>query len=184
MINTFKVLLIYLNYVEKFLNEKIGGDLMDDKFYTVRGYELQRYNKNMLTPALEDYLEMIYRNSLNKPYIRINILAQLLNVKDSSASKMVKKLGELGLVNYKKYGIVTLTDEGEKLGKFLLNRHNIIENFLSFMGCKEDALVQTELIEHIITEETVENMQILYDFFKSNKDILEKYMDYKKNSKV
>ncbi len=152
---------------------------MDDRFYTVRGYELQRYNKNMLTPALEDYLEMIYRNSLNEDYIRINILAQMLNVKDSSASKMVKKLGELGFVNYEKYCIVTLTDKGKELGEVLLNRHNIIENFLAFIGCKEDALVQAELIEHIITDDTVKNMQILYDFFQSKSDILEEYLNYK-----
>ncbi|MBW9159209.1 metal-dependent transcriptional regulator [Clostridium tagluense] len=152
---------------------------MDNKFHTVRGYELQGYNKNMITPALEDYLEMIYRNSLKEPYIRTNVLAQLLNVKASSASKMIKKLGELGLVNYIKYGIVTLTDEGKKLGEFLLNRHNIIENFLSFIGCTEDTLIQVELIEHIISTDTVKNIQILYDFFKINKDILEKYVNYK-----
>ncbi|KZL91407.1 metal-dependent transcriptional regulator [Clostridium magnum] len=155
---------------------------MDDTFHTVRGYELQRNNKNILTSALEDYLEMIYRNSLSEAYIRINILAQLLNVKASSASKMVKKLGQLGMVNYEKYGIVTLTDEGKKLGEFLLNRHNTIENFLSFIGCKENALIQTELMEHIITTDTVKNMQILYEFFENNKDILEKYKDYKKQA--
>ncbi|GAA0180400.1 iron dependent repressor, metal binding and dimerization domain protein [Clostridium sediminicola] len=153
---------------------------MDDKFYTVRGYELQRYNKNMLTPALEDYLEMIYRNSLNEPYIRINTLAQLLNVKDSSASKMVKKLGELGFVNYKKYGIVTLTYKGEKIGGSLLKRHNIIEGFLSFIGCKEDALLETELIEHIITDKTVKNLKIICEFFSNNKEISEKYIEYRK----
>ena len=152
---------------------------MNNSFRTVRGYELQGYDKNMLTPALEDYLEMIYRNSLKEPYIRTKVLAQLLNVKDSSASKMIKKLGDLELVNYVKYGIVTLTVEGKKLGELLLNRHNIIENFLSFILCTEDTLIQVELIEHIITTDTVKNMQILYDFFKSNNDILEKYMDYK-----
>lgn len=155
---------------------------MDDRFHTVRGYELQRYNKNLLTPALEDYLEMIYRNSLNENYIRINILAQMLNVKDSSASKMVKKLGELGLVNYERYGIVTLTDEGTKIGKYLLKRHNIIENFLSFIGSTKDALIEAELIEHIITDDTVESMEILHDFFKSNKEVLEKYMEFKKRN--
>lgn len=152
---------------------------MDDGFHTVRGYELQRQNKNMLTPALEDYLEMIYRNSLSENYIRINILAQLLNVKDSSASKMVKKLGDLGLVNYEKYGIVTLTDKGKKLGQELLNRHNTIEKFLLFIGCNEDALIQTELIEHIITDETVKKIKVLYDFFQSEGEILERYLDYK-----
>lgn len=156
---------------------------MDDRFYTVRGYELQRYNRTMLTPALEDYLEMIYRSSLNESYIRISILAQLLNVKDSSASKMVKKLGELGFVNYEKYGIVTLTDKGKELGKELLKRHDIIEKFLMFIGCNEDALIQTELIEHIITDDTVENVQILYDFFHSKSDILEEYINYKNKFK-
>lgn len=156
---------------------------MDDRFYTVRGYELQRYNRTMLTPALEDYLEMIYRSSLNESYIRISILAQLLNVKDSSASKMVKKLGELGFVNYEKYGIVTLTDKGKELGKELLKRHDIIKKFLMFIGCNEDALIQTELIEHIITDDTVENVQILYDFFHSKSDILEEYINYKNKFK-
>ncbi|KOF58038.1 MULTISPECIES: metal-dependent transcriptional regulator [Clostridium] len=152
---------------------------MDDRFHTVRGYELQRHGKNKLTSALEDYLEMIYRNSLNENYIRINVLAQLLNVKDSSASKMVKKLGELGIVNYEKYGIVTLTDKGRRIGEYLLNRHNTIENFLSFIGRNKDALVQTELIEHIIDEDTVKSMKILCGFFNSNKDILEKYKEYR-----
>jgi Mn-dependent DtxR family transcriptional regulator len=95
---------------------------------------------------------------------------------------MVKKLGQLGMVNYEKYGVVTLTDEGKKLGEFLLNRHNTVENFLSFIGCKENALIQTELMEHIISTDTVKNMQILYDFFESNKDILKKYKDYKKQA--
>jgi DtxR family transcriptional regulator, Mn-dependent transcriptional regulator len=152
---------------------------MNDRFYTVRGYELQKYDKNILTPALEDYLEMIYRDSLNKPYIRINILAQLLNVKDSSASKMVKKLGELGLVNYEKYGVVTLTDKGKQVGEYLLNRHNTIEKFLLFIGCNKDSLIQTELIEHIITDDAVKNIKILCSFFYDNSEILKKYIEYR-----
>jgi DtxR family Mn-dependent transcriptional regulator len=158
--------------------------ILNSKFHTVRGYELKEYGKGSLTPALEDYLEMIYRNSLEEPYIRVNTLASLLNVKDSSASKMVKKLGELGLVNYEKYGIITLTEEGKREGEFLLIRHNIIENFLSFIGCKENTLVQTELIEHYISPSTIENIEILYNFFYDNKDLLERYINYREvNSK-
>ncbi len=156
---------------------------MDDRFYTVRGYELQRYNKNVLTPALEDYLEMIYRNSLSENYIRINILAQLLNVKDSSASKMVKKLGELGFVDYEKYGIIKLTKEGKELGEYLLRRHNIIEKFLSFIGCDKEALEEAELMEHIITDNTVKNIEILYDFIRGNEDVMEKYIKFRNDTK-
>ena len=36
----------------------------------------------------------------------------------------------MGLLDYKRYGIILLTDEGKKIGKFLLERHIIIERFL------------------------------------------------------
>jgi hypothetical protein len=42
------------------------------EFHTVRGYQLLEQHRKILTPAMEDYLEMIYRNSLVKGYIRIN----------------------------------------------------------------------------------------------------------------
>lgn len=149
---------------------------MDNKeFHTVRGYQLLEQNKKLLTSAMEDYLEMIYRNILQDGYIRINKLAELLNVKASSASKMVQKLGKLGLLNYEKYGIIILSDNGKEIGEFLLERHRIIEDFLRFLGCGEDVLVQTELIEHNINISTVENIKILNSFFACNKDITDKY---------
>lgn len=152
---------------------------MDSSFKTVRGYELKRYNENPLTPALEDYLEMIYRYCEKKPFIRVNTLASLLNVKASSASKMIKKLKQLDLVDYEKYGIIKLTEKGEKKGKFLLNRHNIIENFLLFIGCEEKTLIQTELIEHYITPSTVKKIETLCNFFNENRDVLNKYLEYR-----
>ena len=65
-------------------------------FHTVRGYENINMNKKLLTPSMEDYLEMIYRCSENEEFVRLNKIAQMLNVRDSSASKMMKKLAELG----------------------------------------------------------------------------------------
>jgi Mn-dependent transcriptional regulator len=154
---------------------------MNEEFYTVRGYEMKNYNKNAITSSLEDYLEMIYRKILEQPYIRFNTLAQLLNVNKSSVTKMVQKLGELGLVNYEKYGIITLTEKGTTLGKLLLDRHAVLEQFLTFIGCTEDALKQTELIEHNINWETVENIRILFDFITKDKDLMEKYNMFRNN---
>jgi Mn-dependent DtxR family transcriptional regulator len=128
---------------------------------------------------MEDYLEMICRNSLQDGYIRINKLAELLNVKASSASKMVQKLGELGMLKYEKYGIIILTDSGKEIGEYLLERHKIIEEFLSFLECGDDVLIQTELIEHNINASTVENLKILNTFFECNEEIAEKYRGYK-----
>jgi Mn-dependent DtxR family transcriptional regulator len=152
----------------------------DSEFHTVRGYQLLEQNKNLLTSAMEDYLEMIYRNSLQDSYLRINKLAELLNVKASSASRMVQKLGELGFLNYEKYGIVMLTDSGKELGKFLLGRHRIIEDFLNFLEC-DNVLVQTELIEHNINTHTLENIKMLNDFFMSNHEIVDQFKKFKNN---
>jgi Mn-dependent DtxR family transcriptional regulator len=161
------------------------GDRMDNEFYTVRGYELKSYHEKSITSAMEDYMEMIYRHSLKEDYIRINQLSKLLNVKNSSASKMVQKLALYELLNYERYGIITLTDKGKILGSFLYKRHNIIEEFLSFLDCSEDVLAQTELIEHIIADDTVKRIAILHNFFKENKEVLKKYIEFrnKKNKK-
>ncbi|HWT27432.1 MAG TPA: metal-dependent transcriptional regulator [Mobilitalea sp.] len=148
------------------------------KFYTVRGYQQLEQNKKHLTSAMEDYLEMIYRNSLVEGYMRINMLSDLLNVAAPSATKMVQKLSSLGLVDYKKYGIIFLTESGKEIGKFLLNRHNIIENFLQNIGVKEDTLAETELIEHTVTSETLHKINLYNKFLEQNPDIIKRYEEF------
>lgn len=139
-------------------------DRMDDEFHTVRGYELLRQN-NLLTSAMEDYLEMIYRHTKGEGYLRINELADLLHVRASSATKMVQKLGGIGLIKYKKYGIIELSDSGKQAGQYLLNRHHVIETFLNNIGITENLLTETELIEHDISPSTQKHMELFNDFF-------------------
>ncbi len=153
---------------------------MKSKFRTVRGYELQEKNKK-ITHAMEDYLEMIYRYSEKNDYIRITELSKLLNVKESSVSKMVQKLDELELLNHEKYKSITLTNKGEKLGKFLLNRHNTVENFFNLMEIKDNNLKETELIEHVLSSETIKKLEKLNNFLE-REDILEKYNNFKNNN--
>lgn len=138
------------------------------KFHTVRGYQLLDQNKKTLTSSMEDYLEMIYRHSLEEDYLRTNTLAELLNVKASSATKMVQKLAHLGLLKYEKYGVVTLTESGKEIGDFLLKRHNIVEEFLKFLGVEENILMETELIEHNISVKTLEQIDLFNKFIVRN----------------
>lgn len=157
-----------------------GFNMPDNQFHTVRGYQLLEINKNKLTPAMEDYLEMIYRYSRQEGYIRINDLARLLNVRAASASRMVQRLGELGLLIYKKYGIIMLSDYGKKIGEYLLERHNIIEDFLRILSCDDDLLKQTELIEHNMNSSTVYKIETLTSFFRENEEILKSFHLYQK----
>ncbi len=149
-------------------------------FHTVRGYQLLTQEDKLLTSAMEDYLEMIYRNVQEEGYMRINTLAEMLNVKPSSATKMVQKLTELALVDYKKYGIIFLTERGKKYGKFLLDRHNIIEKFLKSIGISDNLLIETELIEHNISANTLKNIDQLTKFFETHPAIIKEFEKFKK----
>lgn len=155
---------------------------MNNEFFTARGYEQKSYDENLLTASMEDYVEMIYRCTLNgDEYVRLSKLADLLNVRDSSASKMMQKLGKLGLIDYERYGLIKFTDLGKEVGQFLLQRHNTIEKFLKLITSDEDVLVETELIEHIISSNTVENLHLLNEFIKKNPEIELQFNEFKRD---
>lgn len=144
--------------------------MMEPDFHTVRGYQLLEQSRRLLTSAMEDYLEMIYRHSLVEGSMRVNTLARLLNVRPPSATSMVKKLTTLGLINYKKYDIIFLTEKGAALGKLLLERHSSVELFLKNLGVAENCLDDTERMEHILSDETLRRFTLFNRFLAENPD--------------
>lgn len=151
----------------------------DNEFYTVRGYQLKKQNQSKLTPALEDYLEMVYRLCREENYTRINKLSERLNVKPSSASKMVARLVELGLLTYDRLDSIRLTEEGTVTGAYLLKRHHIVEQFLSLIG-SPNPLEETELVEHVLCSSTVFRIQALLKFFQQSEDIRQRLKAFMK----
>jgi DtxR family Mn-dependent transcriptional regulator len=149
------------------------------EFHTFRGYQRQKEDRNQMSASMEDYLEMIYRLCRKEGYVRVNQLADQLNVQAPSVTKVVQKLGSMGLLDYEKYGLIQLTEEGEAVGRFLLDRHEAIENFLRIIGVKEELILKdTELIEHHLSIDSVQKIKNLYQFMKANPVILEQYHRY------
>ena len=148
---------------------------IDREFHTVRGYQILNSEDKILTSSLEDYLEMIYRICLEDGYARINQLADKLNVRPSSSTKVVQKLCVLKLVKYKRYGIIQLTAEGKVLGEFLLKRHEIIQEFLKNLGIEQTLLKDTELIEHDVSLSTLESIYMLNRFLSHNPEVKKQY---------
>ena len=153
---------------------------MDDErqLRTMRGYQLLEHETRMLSPAMEDYLETVYRQSGEDGSIRITALAEQLKVKVSSSSKTAWRLGKLGMLKFGKSGTVMLTQRGREIGQFLLARHGAIEEFLRFLSGGQDVRTQTELIEHGIDAGTAENLRKLCQFFTGNRRIAEKFREY------
>lgn len=128
---------------------------MDNNFYTQKKYTV----KNGISSSKEDYLEMIYRLCLINGFARVRDVAESLNVSASSVSKTASALKEEGLINFEKYGFITLTQKGTLRGQYLLRRHNILNQFFSFVNQTADELALTEQIEHYFDEKTVENLE-------------------------
>ena len=151
----------------------------DKEFYTFREY--MKKEDDVLTASMEDYLEMIYRLSLDSGFTRIHDLAGALNVQPPSATKMVQKLAELGFVNYEKYGIILLNKKGRRTGKALLERHTIIEEFLNLLGVAQGVLEETEKIEHTISTQTVQCLAGFVNFLKNRPAIRKDFEEFQKN---
>ncbi len=151
------------------------------KFKTFRGYQLEEQDRMLLTPSMEDYLEMIYRMHVEGGPVRISQLSKQLNVKASSATRNVQRLAQRGLVDYERYEAVQLTPRGERLGKFLLERHRLVQEFLEFIGVEDTLLKDTEMIEHNISNHALEVMQIFVAFLKDHPRILEEYRAYRRD---
>lgn len=139
-----------------------------DEFYTVRGYELLEKDRAILTPSMEDYLEMIYRLSKEKGYTRISDVASALNVQPPSVTNMIKKLAQTPYLKYEKYGIIQLNNQGRELGAYLLRRHEIIAEFLHLIGVKDNLLEETEKIEHNISNQTLQRIELLINWLKES----------------
>jgi DtxR family Mn-dependent transcriptional regulator len=131
----------------------------ENEFYTLKGYQLNE--NNALTAAMEDYLEMICRMLQQKNVVRINELAKNLNVKPSSASKMVNNLKHDGYIEFQKYGYILLTTQGKDTGNYLLYRHKVLNQFLCLLNHTENELEQVEKIEHFINRNTIHNLEQL-----------------------
>lgn len=130
---------------------------MEEKseFYTLTGYKMK--NHYILTEAMEDYLEMIYRNG---NFITVKSLSTLLNVRPSSVSKMAVKLKNLGYISFETYGNIYLTKKGIETGKYLLWRHSILESWLKYINKNEFCLEQVERIEHFVDKITLKNIEL------------------------
>lgn len=131
----------------------------NSEFYTLKGYDKNR--DTSLTYAMEDYLEMICRILKSKNSVRIRDLSTLLNVRPSSATKMIQHLTDGGYIDSKKYGEIRLTEKGSEYGSYLLYRHDVVRTFLETLNQTENELEQTEKIEHFLNRQTVENLDFL-----------------------
>jgi DtxR family transcriptional regulator, Mn-dependent transcriptional regulator len=109
-----------------------------------------------ISEAIEDYAKAIYALSRQRGGpVHNGEVAQRLGVTPATATSMLKKLGEIGLVDYLPYKGVTLTPAGQKVALEVIRHHRLIEAYLSdALGMPDDRVhEEAEVLEHYISED-------------------------------
>src|SRR5579884_2549525 len=110
------------------------------------------------TSAIEDYAKAIYALESRHGPVTTTALAERLGVTAGSASGMVKRLDELGLVEHRPYRGVSLTEDGRRVALEVMRHHRLLELYLvKSLGVPWDRVHQeAEVLEHVLSEELEE----------------------------
>ncbi|MCM3617745.1 transcriptional regulator MntR [Sutcliffiella horikoshii] len=128
----------------------------------------------MPTPSMEDYIEQIYMLIEDKGYARVSDIAEALAVHPSSVTKMVQKLDKDQYLIYEKYRGLVLTSKGKKIGKRLVYRHELLEQFLRVIGVDEENIYEdVEGIEHHLSWNAIDRIGDLVQYFEEEKNRVE-----------
>ncbi|MFC7440937.1 transcriptional regulator MntR [Laceyella putida] len=127
----------------------------------------------MPTPSMEDYLENIYKLIEQKGYARVSDIAEALEVHPSSVTKMVQKLDQNKYLVYEKYRGLVLTSKGKKIGKRLMDRHQLLEQFLRLIGVSEDQIYHdVEGIEHHLSWDSITCIENLVEYLSEHQEVV------------
>ena len=80
---------------------------------------------------------------------------------------MSKKLKEESLVDFQRYGIITLTEKGEMLAKQLAVNHEVLFRFFQQIEVKEENIKkEVKKIEHYMSSDVIQKL----DTFLTKRD--------------
>jgi DtxR family transcriptional regulator, Mn-dependent transcriptional regulator len=123
---------------------------------------LQAHNahpKRRTNEGAENYAKALYELQGRDPDgVGTTAVAQRLGVTPASASGMLRRLADEGVVEYAPYRGARLTPEGERIALEVIRHHRLIELFLAeVLGMPWDRVhEEAEVLEHHISEELEE----------------------------
>lgn len=136
---------------------------------------------NQLSASLEDYLEAIFNIISANGGVRVKDIASQLGVKAGSVTNALQTLKKSGHINYKPYGIITLTSKGLEQAKKVTRKHEILQSFfVEILGAdSQEAETGACKIEHVITDKLLDRLVSFAEFIKScpqcNSDMIESF---------
>lgn len=120
-----------------------------------------KMNDKNISASLEDYLEAIYEIIQQNQGVKAIDISRRLNVGRSSVTEALKTLAQKELVNYGRYGVLTLTSKGEAAAKKVIQKHTVLYNFFknTLNLSEEEAQENACRVEHVLSEEAFNKLE-------------------------
>lgn len=113
------------------------------------------YIKHKSDESMEDYLETILLLQQKNGRVRSIDIATELGFTKASVSVAMKGLREKELITMAETGYISLTESGQARAENVLERHNLLSDWLIHLGVSEEVAREDACrIEHDISEET------------------------------
>lgn len=108
--------------------------------------------------SVENFIKAVYMLEQKSERVSTNALRDALNISAPSVTDMAQRLVESGLIDYKKYRGVRLTEQGSTMALRLLRRHRLIELYLVRELNYElhEVHDEAEKLEHAVSDRFVE----------------------------
>lgn len=129
------------------------------------------HRSKSLTATHEMYLKVLHQVGGERGVARVTDLARGLGVSPATVSTGLKRLEKLHFIEHDRYGYVALTDVGGGVAECVLHRYETIHALLTkVLGVDpETAAVDACMMEHAVSQETVDRMRTLVDRLESNR---------------
>ncbi|MDQ1278971.1 MAG: DtxR family iron (Metal) dependent repressor [Thermoproteota archaeon] len=109
----------------------------------------------MESESVEEYLEAIYKCNERGEAARTTELAEQLNISPPSVTEMIKRLANVGFVEYEPYKGAILTGKGMALAQKVVRKHRLLECFLqNILGINREKVHDEACkLEHSLSDE-------------------------------
>ena len=108
-----------------------------------------------ISENIEEYLETLYKFGSKDSYVSTTTLSKELGIAPGSVTQMLKKLEDIGYIDYIPYKGANLTEDGIKVAQKITRKHRILERFLKdVLKIKDENLHQQACeMEHSLSDE-------------------------------
>lgn len=113
-----------------------------------------------LSSSTEDYIEVIGHLCSRNGFAQVSEIAEMMGVKKPSVTVAMRRLADCGMVDYRPYSPIRLTEKGRLYADGIIRAHRVLHRFMTDVAglSSERAGEVACRIEHLLTREEIEKI--------------------------